>query len=155
MTSIHGTLIILNIRMNNYTEEEIKSLIDRFEIHQLPKVEWTHEAHLVVAIWYCSNYSPKQALELVRRKITEHNVAVGTLNSDTDGYHETITAFWLLVADAFIKKQPEISMAALCNRFINSEQGQSSYPLQYYSEERLFSIEARHTWIEPDLKTLI
>src|SRR5690606_32013464 len=92
------------------------------------------------------------ALKLVRENITKHNESVGTINSDTDGYHESITRFWLVVASDFLKTQPSQSISELCNNFIQSDCGQSKYPLTYYSEGLLFSVEARHNWVEPDLK---
>jgi hypothetical protein len=138
--------------MKNYTEEEVLTLIERFEVQQLPKSEWTHEAHLVVAIWYCSKYSFEQAVELVRMNITKHNESVGTPNTDTEGYHETITKFWLLTATQFLSTQRELPIHLLCNDFINSDKAHSSFPLEFYSREQLFSVEARHNWIEPDLK---
>lgn len=140
--------------MKNYTTLEINSLIARFELRTLPKVEWTHEAHLVVAIWYCSKHEFEEALALVREYISEHNEAVGTGNTDEDGYHESITKFWLLVASDFLKKQSDESIAKLCNDFINSAFGESHYPLSYYSKELLFSVKARHQWIAPDKKAI-
>jgi hypothetical protein len=144
-----------HIKMKNYTEAEIHSLIKRFEGRVLPKIEWTHEAHLVVAIWYCFNYDFDTALNLVRENITRHNEAAGTINSETDGYHESITRFWLMVASNFLKTQEDESISGLCNKFINSDYGHSNYPLSYYSEHILFSVEARYNWIEPDLKKYI
>lgn len=138
----------------NYTEEEIVSLIERFELQKLPKVEWTHEAHLVVAIWYCNKHEFESALSLLRDFIIRHNESVGTANTDTGGYHETITKFWLLIAGRFLTREKRASVVEYCNAFINSKYGKSSYPLEYYSKELLFSVEARHSWIGPDLKKL-
>ncbi|MGB0175731.1 MAG: hypothetical protein ACPF9D_01105, partial [Owenweeksia sp.] len=76
----------------------------------LPKPEWTHEAHLVVAIWYSSLYPFEEALSLVRQNITAHNESVGTPNTDTEGYHETITRFWLMVARHFLAGCKEVSI---------------------------------------------
>lgn len=139
--------------MTSYTHSEIESLIERFESLRFPKVEWTHEAHLVVAIWYCSKFPFEEAMPLVRKYITRHNEAVCTPNSDTEGYHETITMFWLLVANKFLRDKPSRSVEENCNAFIQSDLGKSNYPLEFYSEKKLFSIEARKTWIEPDLKS--
>ena len=141
--------------MKNYSEKEVNALIERFEKRKLPKLEWTHEAHLVVAIWYCNQYHLEEALDLVRNYIIKHNESVGTENSDTEGYHETITRFWLIMARQFLREIKESPLAEKCNALINSEMGKSSYPLTYYSKELLFSVKARHNWVEPDLKALI
>lgn len=140
--------------MKNYSEAEVNALIKKFELRKLPKVEWTHEAHLLVAIWYCSKHNFEEALELVRKHISAHNEAVGTGNTDEDGYHESITKFWLMVASHYIKKHHESSIAHLCNSFINSDFGHSTYPLEFYSKKRLFSLEARYNWLSPDLKDM-
>jgi len=140
--------------MKNYTQEEIHSLIERFENCILPKIEWTHEAHLVVAIWYCSNYQFEEALKLVRKNITAHNESVGTPNTDHEGYHETITKFWLLTALRFISECDKLPVSDLCNHFINSKFSSSNYPLNFYSEALLFSVNARHNWVEPDRMAL-
>ncbi len=137
-----------------FNEKEFISLIARFEARKLPKSEWTHEAHLAVAIWYCHNYDNKTALKLVRENITWHNESVGTPNTDYEGYHETITRFWLLVARQFLNRNKQLSLNQVCNEFISSELSSSSYPLTYYSKKCLFSVKARHNWMEPDLKQL-
>ncbi|WP_417590993.1 hypothetical protein [Owenweeksia hongkongensis] len=140
--------------MTTYSQREIVLLIERFEAEKLPKAEWTHEAHLVVAIWYCSKFDFNEALPLVRKNISRHNTSVGTPNTDNEGYHETITKFWLLVANDFLNLKKTGSISELCNAFIQSPYGKSSYPLEFYSTERLFSAQARHHWLEPDLKEI-
>ncbi len=138
--------------MTHYSKEEIESLIERFEKRILPKVEWTHEAHLAIAIWYVSKYSFNEALNLVRDNITRHNESVGTPNTDYKGYHETITRFWLMVAHRFLSDKNKSDITANCNKLIVSEKGISNYPLLYYNGITLFSVKARHEWVEPDLK---
>ncbi len=136
---------------NHFSEAEICSLIERFEARKLPKQEWTHAAHLVVAIWYSAKYSPEEALALVRQNIRAHNQAVGTPNSDSEGYHETITRFWLMLGRSFLENGAYSSIAEACNTLILSPWGNSKYPLSCYSPEILYSVRARQQWVEPDL----
>ncbi len=137
--------------MKNYSKKEIENLITRFEAQKLPKVEWTHEAHLVVAVWYSKYYTAEEeALDLVRDFITQHNTSVGTVNDDNDGYHETITKFWLHLASNYISGKTNWSIETLCNGFINSNKSSSNYLLTFYSENVLFSVKARHEWVEPN-----
>jgi hypothetical protein len=140
--------------MKNYTAVEIESLIKRFEARTLPEVEWTHEAHLVVAIWYDRRHDFAIALPLVRDYISHHNESVGNQNTETEGYHESITKFWMVIASAFLKENEFNSDESACNAFINSDFGTSKFPLEFYSESRLFSVEARMNWVMPDLKEL-
>lgn len=141
--------------MKNYSHTEIVHLIERFEKQCLPKVEWTHEAHLVVAVWYCDRLPLNEAMTVVREKITLHNESVGTPNSDTEGYHESITRFWLLVASELLRHHKSEDLATKCNRLIDSESGKSDYPLMYYSSGKLFSVKARKEWMNPDLMPLV
>ena len=134
------------------SNQDIESFIKEFEARTLDKTLWTHEAHLVVAIWYASTYGFETALQLVRENIRLYNEAVGGRNTDTEGYHESITRFWLLVASDFIKNHRSQSIAVVCEDFIASDKAHRNYPLRFYSKERLFSVEARKTWVAPDLK---
>src|SRR5687768_13597872 len=57
----------------------------------LPRAEWTHEAHLAACAWLIlerPDIVPERDLpNLIRR----YNESAGGVNSDTEGYHETIT----------------------------------------------------------------
>ncbi len=132
-----------------YREKDILRLIEKFENRSLPKDEWTHEAHLVVAIWYASQFDYQEAFQKVRQNIISFNEAVGTANTAIGGYHETLTRFWLSVAGKFINEQKDSSLEALANGFIQSKQSQKTYPLQFYTKENLFSILARAQWLSP------
>lgn len=137
-----------------WSELTIQNLIECFETHRLPKKEWTHEAHLIVAIWYAKHYSFEKALALLRTNIKAYNAAVGTPNTDTEGYHETLTIFWLNITRYFISQNNLNFITELCLHFIASESGSRSYPFQYYSQGHLFTVEARHNWVAPDIKNL-
>ncbi|MFK7757980.1 MAG: DinB family protein [Flavobacteriales bacterium] len=125
-----------------------------FNNRKLPKVEWTHEAHLIVSLWYCINYKPEEALKLLRAKITLYNQTVGTPNTDEEGYHETVTRFWIWQTNHFIQESESNNFADMCTSFIFSKQGHKEAPLQYYSKELLFSKTARNVWVRPDLKEM-
>lgn len=137
-----------------YAEEEIRSLILRFEAGILPKKEWTHEAHLVAAIWFCTQYPINEAIRKIRNCIIKHNEAVGTPNNDRQGYHETITLFWMNVAHRFIETRKTLTLTDLCNAFIGSEYGTRDYILKFYSSPRIFDKKARKNWVGPDKLTM-
>src|SRR4249919_698199 len=73
----------------------IAAFIREFEACTLPKPRWTHQAHLLVGLWYLSTHAPGEALNLVRERIRAYNLAVGTANTDHSGYHETLTRLYL------------------------------------------------------------
>jgi hypothetical protein len=100
------------------------------------------------------NHGERQALDLLRERIRAYNEAVGTLNTETSGYHETITRFYVLIIDKFLDcadlERPVDELAQqLLERY-----GDRELPLKYYSRELLFSSTARLNWVEPDLSSI-
>lgn len=137
--------------MKGYTEEGLTDLMDRFLKQELPRDEWTHKAHLVVAIWFARTLPLEEALPKVREAIIAHNTAVGTPNTDDEGYHETITKAWLMIAERFLAGNTDLSLSEAVRAFINSDRTDSNALLVHYSVDTLFSVKARHEWVEPDL----
>ncbi|MEO1655605.1 MAG: hypothetical protein AAFU64_18830 [Bacteroidota bacterium] len=142
------------MKTKTYSQAEISHLIQQFEAGTLPKVQWTHEAHLLVGISYAYHYPKAEAMEKLRLHIRAYNVAVGTPNSDTEGYHESITHFWLWVAMTFLKNQDFPDLESAARAFLQSEYSRRTYPLLYYSRAHLFSTEARKTYQKPDRRPL-
>ena len=135
--------------------DEIETFIVAFEGRSLPKVHWTHQAHLIVALWYNLRHGADEALNIVRDRIKRYNEAVGTQNTATSGYHETITIFYMWAVRKFIESaSPEASLVELANDLIRGKCAARSFPFEYYSRDLLLSSEARAIWIEPDLKEL-
>ena len=136
------------------TTEEILSLVRRFEDCTLPREEWTHAAHLTVALWHLLQFDWPEAVTRVRRGIKRYNTAHGIRTTPTGGYHETLTIFWLRTVRNFLEAERNEARALvrLANELIAS--ADKSLPLAHYTRERLFSPEARAGWVEPDLKSL-
>jgi hypothetical protein len=134
------------------TDEDVNTLVRAFEERTLPKTEWTHAAHLVVGLYYCFHNPPGVAKNLMSDGIYWLNDAHGTPNTDTSGYHETLTVFWLKsIANYLDKTGREAGLAALANGLLATITD-TSLPLKYYSRELLFSTEARLNYVEPDLE---
>lgn len=133
------------------TDEEVNLLAGAFEDRTLPKSEWTHAAHLVVGLYYCYHHPLGVAKNLMSDGIYWLNDAHGTANTETSGYHETLTVFWLrTIANHLAKKGREKGLAELANGLIATF-NDPHLPLEYYSRELLFSVEARLGYVEPDL----
>jgi hypothetical protein len=132
------------------TQEEVAAFIADFETLRLSRQQWTHDAHLTAGFWYLTT-EPSTALDTIRRNIKAHNEAVGTPNTDTGGYHETITRLFLRGIAAHIAAHRDVPFEESLRGLLQSELGKSSWPLLFYSRERLFSVAARRGWVEPDL----
>jgi hypothetical protein len=133
---------------------DIDSLATRFTHCTLPKDEWTHHAHLRVGLWHLLRYPPAEALDLLRDRISRYNVSVGGVNTATDGYHETITRFYVWVIAQFVATADRSrSEDDLADELIRTRGGKD-LPLRHWSRERLFSSDARLGWVEPDVRAL-
>jgi hypothetical protein len=117
----------------------------------LPRAEWTHEAHLAACLWLHTERPEIDAPRDLPAIIRAYNESVGGVNDDTQGYHETLTQFYILSIRAFLCDCGESGLAARVNALLASERGMRDWPLRFYSREVLFSVTARRGWVEPDL----
>lgn len=114
----------------------------------LPKAEWTHEAHFAAAIVMLSEIGDA-AFTQMPPTIRAYNEATGVPNTDTVGYHETITLASLMAARHVMGIGPNLLNGHLGN-LMASEFGTSDWLLSYWSRELLFSPESRKNWTPSD-----
>jgi len=134
---------------------EVVRLVERFEGATLPHAEWTHRAHLTVALWYATHHAPGEALDRMRVGLVRLNAAHGIPITPTRGYHETITRFYMHAVGKFValETSPTEPWDDRANRLFE-RLGARDLTRRYYSESRLMSGEARAAWVEPDLQPL-
>jgi len=120
----------------------------------LPKSSWTHSAHFAATLWLLECHPEIDASRAMPEFIRAYNELTGTANTDTSGYHETITQASLRAARAFRAAQSGLALFEICNALMASPLGKSDWILAYWSRPTLFSVEARRAWVEPDLKPL-
>lgn len=127
----------------------------RFVACRVPKPEWTHLAHLAIGMCHIHTYGADEALTRLRLGIRRLNDSHGTLNSETSGYHETITrAYVRLLAQFFDACPSAMPLAERVSRLIASPLAEKEALLEFYSRELLMSPEARASWVEPDIMPL-
>ena len=126
-----------------------RGLLDR----SLPKPEWTHAAHFAAAFWLLRR-PDMNAIRDMPGLIRAYNEATGTPNTDTGGYHETITLASLRAACAWLARRPRAPLHEALNELLASSYGRSDWLLAYWSKPVLFSVDARRAWLEPDLQPL-
>lgn len=137
------------------------SFVSEDEIHRigyglinrsLPKPEWTHAAHFAAALWLLRYRRDWNASRRMPDLIRAYNEATGVANTPTSGYHETITQASLRAAGATLARHPaNAPIYAVANALMASPLGRSDWLLGYWSRARLFSVEARREWLDPDL----
>ena len=121
----------------------------------LPREEWTHEAHLAATTYLVLKHPEFDLDDELRGVISRYNESVGTPNSDTEGYHHTITRAYLRGIRLFLE-EADVSRPAhdLVNQLLMTPMGRRDWPLRFWSKARLMSVEARRAWIEPDLAAM-
>lgn len=137
------------------TFREAAQLVRDFENCSLPKHCWTHEAHFIMAFWYCYHLPLPEAIQKIRNGIRRYNASVGGVNSDTSGYHETITLAYSSLISHFIITHGASSIDDLPELLVQQRFLHRDYLLSRYSREVLMSSAARKNWVEPDKKQLM
>ena len=123
--------------------------------HDLPKAEWTHEAHLAATTYLLLKHPEIDLDTALPGLIRAYNESVGGVNSDSEGYHDTITRAYLAGIRLFLSEaNPAAPLDDLVNDLLHSPMGQRDGPLRFWSTERLMSVEARCGYVAPDLAAL-
>jgi hypothetical protein len=149
-------MAIQSMKAAHFTDDEkVAAIGEGLLAKTLPKAAWTHAGHCTATVFLMVK---RPDLDLARDLpgiIRAYNEATGTPNTDSGGYHETITQFYIKAIRSFLDRMPRCaSLAELCSSLLASRIGAREFPLDYYSRDRLFSVEARRHWLEPDLKPL-
>jgi hypothetical protein len=135
------------------SDSEIDRIGRGLSDRSLPKAEWTHAAHFAAAFWLLRRPGA-HALRDMPDLIRAYNEATGVANTDSSGYHETITIASLRAAHAWLVARPHAPLHTTLNEFLGSEYGRSDWLLAYWTKPLLFSVAARRAWVEPDVKPL-
>ena len=86
------------INFSSKNSRPLRDLVAGFEDGTLPREEWTHAAHLTMALWYLVNYpDDTESVRRIRDGIKHYNAAVGVVSTPTSGYHETLTRYYVHV----------------------------------------------------------
>jgi len=137
------------------TDEDVVRLGEGLLERTVPRAEWTHEAHLAATVYLLLRRPDVDLDRQLPDIIRSYNESVGGVNDDTQGYHETITRVFLHGVRLFLEEADASEpLHELVNQLLLSPMGKRDWPLRFYSRERLFSVEARRTFIAPDLAAL-
>jgi hypothetical protein len=120
----------------------------------LPRAEWTHEAHLGATACLILEYPRFLPERDLPETIARYNEAVGGVNDDTQGYHETITQLYIRAVRVHLAGHREGTLVGRVNALLAGPRGTRDYPLRFYSPDLLFSVAARRGLVEPDLAPL-
>jgi hypothetical protein len=130
---------------------ELETLVRRFEACTLAPAEFTHRAHLAVALWYLAHAAQTEAAAQMRAgllRFIAHN------HVEPQKYNETITLFWLkLVAHFRAHAGAARPLAEVANELL-ARFGDAQLLYKHYSRALLKTQAAKATWVGPDLRPL-
>ena len=130
------------------SEEAFQAFVEAWEQGTLPRAQWSHAAHVGIGACYTVRYG-EGALAKIREGIVRYNDAVGTANTESSGYHETLTRLWAgVVAEAVAGFSSEWLAARHAVQRFGEDR---DLPRRFYSFDVVRSVEARRTWVAPDL----
>ena len=137
------------------SDAEIVRIGEGLLARTLPRPDWTHEAHLAATLYLLIRHADIDLDLELPGIIRRYNASVGGVNSDSEGYHDTITRVFLHGVRLFLA-EAELSepLHELVNQLLLSPMGRRDWPMRFYSPERLFSVEARRTFVAPDVRAL-
>lgn len=136
------------------SDEEISAIACGLLDRTLPKTAWTHAAHFAATLWLLKFRPEFEISRELPGVIRAYNEATGGANTDTSGYHETITQASIRAARAFLFRAPAEPLFVTCNVLMHSRLGRSDWLLEYWTRGKLFSVEARRAWVDPDIRPL-
>lgn len=137
------------------SEAALAEFLKAFEEGTYPIKQWTHESHIIMAACYLTGLSEEAATPVIREGIKHYNLSQGGQNTDTSGYHETLTIFWIRIVAAFLDSLPsDLSRLDKVRACANKFGSVSGLFRDYWSYDLLQSQEARKEWREPDVRPL-
>jgi hypothetical protein len=134
------------------SDSEVEEIGEGLLARTLPRAKWTHEAHLAATTYLLLRHPEIDLDAELSVLISRYNESVGGVNSDTEGYHETITRTYLAGVRLFLAEaDAREPIHTLVNDLLLSPMGRRDWPARFYSRDRLFSVEARRSLVPPDL----
>lgn len=128
----------------------VHDLVAQFEQCTLPKSAWSHAAHLTVGACYVRALGADRAMTTLRDRIRAYNASVGGVNSDTEGYHETITQAYVTLLHDYLRGCDATAPIDTLIPGVLLTLGAPDLLLRYYERSTLYSVAARSGWIPPD-----
>lgn len=115
-------------------------------------VKWMHRAHLRMAWNFIRELGPDAAEPKIKETLRNHFKKSPKKSQD---YHETITSFYISLVSAAVKSFPATDQSDFFDLVEKFPQLLDTKTIEnYYSVDKLYTDEARHVFIKPDIQPL-
>jgi len=129
--------------------EELDAFLRAFEAGSLPKSRWTHEGHLVAGAHYVYLFGEARAMGHMRDRVRAYNHAVGTANTATSGYHETLTRMWIGALVRLLRASHGTSRLGFVQLAVERFGPRRDLHTLLYDFDVVKDQRARAVWVEP------
>ncbi len=137
------------------SEAEIAEIGEGLIACDLPKERWTHAAHFAATVWILKRRPDLDPARDMPGLIARYNESRGGRNTDTEGYHETITQASIRATRAHLAAAaPNAPLHETVNALLDSPLGRPDWIFRYWSRDVLMSPAARRSWVAPDALAL-
>ena len=124
-----------------YPISDALQLVEAFEHCTLDDFDWTHEAHLVIALSMLARFGDA-AFEEMKERLLRFNPTVGRAGT----FHATMTDFWLKAVEKTCKNadgQVKFDQKTLDDLLFDEDLADRNFWLRFYTQEEMMSDLAR------------
>lgn len=133
------------------SDENIRLIAKGFMDGTLEAKAFTHAAHISTALYLLRNHGDKTE-DLMPDMIRCFNLEKGGSNTDTEGYHHTITLASIRALSAFLAHYNRAEpLSLILQAVLKTRMGDKNWLLEFWSKPVLFSVKARKHWVDPDI----
>ena len=143
----HLRALELDMKTKDFASDaEVAALVHAFETATIPSSEFTHVAHIAVALSYLAEMPADEALARMREKIR----AFAAHHHVENLYHETLTVFWMRLLDhVVLTYAADLPLWQRINLIV-ARWGNRLPVAAHYTPELIASSAARENWVPPD-----
>ncbi|MEP7380205.1 MAG: alpha/beta hydrolase [Gemmatimonadota bacterium] len=133
------------------SNDSLDAFLVAFRSGAFPIAWWTHGAHVAMAASVLWDSPVPRALAEIREAIRHYNVSQGGQNTDSSGYHETLTRLWVGIVASTLTTLPDGAdrLSAARHAYLAFAR-RSGYFRDWYGYDLLKSSEARGGWVAPE-----
>jgi hypothetical protein len=125
-----------------------QQLRDQFETQALPNAGFRHREHVQLTWIYLCAEKPNRVAERLCGSLLSLAMSHGV----PERFHHTLTVAWVRIIEDARRGHPDLPFEALieaCPWLLDKDA-----PLAFYTRDRLYSDDAKKSWVAPNLKSL-
>ena len=133
------------------SEPDLRAFILQFEEGTWPSTQWTHATHIAMGSYYLLTCSRDEATARIKHGLYHYHLSQGGQHTDTSGYHETLTLFWIDSIEEYLRSLPAswnvLEKVTAATQYLGE---QRVLHRQHYSWDLTTDPIARREWRTPD-----